>query len=593
MFARPAAKRERKAAVPWLALGSTLALTLLLSAFILRQWPSFGKVSYVYRGGKMETAELPLSVPTQGENLSVLVPLRLGLFHPALYRVKADDCLQDLFINDVRVPRERTDFCDYSKGRILNLAPYLRRGENLMQFNIRDHGGMGGVDIRPSPGDPLPLALSLTLFIGAAAALFLLRRPLGHWLLPTAVSAAAFSVHFLYWMGTTFTTRGYDTEGHVEYVQYVLNNARIPPASEGWEYYQPPLYYFFAALWGKAGAMLSLPLSGSLQLLSLFLSLLSAACIFWIGTALFDARRERWGFSLFLASSLLLPGMVFFTPRINNDVLALTLSLLCLGLLLRWWRKPERRGAWVGVSVVLSLGILTKSTTLPLVAAALLLLLLSPVPWKKKWFLGGLSLAVILLFTDWLFLYRFIFEGARGLVGNAGNLSSGLLLKNTVAGFVRFNPLFLLGHPYNNPWDDAYGRQYLWEYLYRSAFTGEWSFGNAVRPLVSALHLLGLYALALALIGIVRHFRQEARRSLPLLLTVLVLLGAFLYNRLSVPYACSQDFRFIAPAAVPLAYYAVRGALALPRRLRIVALVMLSALPLGSAAFLLALVFGM
>ncbi|MEK7218139.1 MAG: glycosyltransferase family 39 protein, partial [Patescibacteria group bacterium] len=378
----------------------------------------------------------------------------------------------------------------------------------------------------------------------------------------------------------------------IEYVRYLMQHLSIPPASEGWQFYQPPLYYAVGAAWGTVTGFFSAPLPGSLQFFAFLLSLLGIGCVLWIGATLCAVRRERGALALFLASATLLPGIVFFAARANNDVLALALSLLCTALLLRWWRHPERSGLWAGIAVVLSLGILTKSTTLPLVAAAWLLLLLSPLRWRKKLGLGIVSLAVILLLTDWLFIQRYIVEGNRGLVGNLGNLHSGLRLRNFPSAFLRFNPLFLFGHPYNNPWDDASGRQFLWEYVFRSAFSGEWSFGPGLRPLVSALHALGLFALSLAPVGILRRPRQELRRSLPLLLLLAMFLAAIAAIRFTAPYGSSQDFRYIAPAAVPLAYFAVRGALALPRRLRQFALALLAAVPLGSAAFVLALVFG-
>ncbi len=44
---------------------------------------------------------------------------------------------------------------------------------------------------------------------------------------------------------------GFDVRGHLEYIQYVRENWRIPLAHEGWQMYQAPLYYMAAAslLW--------------------------------------------------------------------------------------------------------------------------------------------------------------------------------------------------------------------------------------------------------------------------------------------------------------------------------------------------------
>jgi hypothetical protein len=49
--------------------------------------------------------------------------------------------------------------------------------------------------------------------------------------------------------------------GHIDYVQYMFTHWSVPPAQGGWEFYQPPLYYFLSALWMQAGQLLGRPLS--------------------------------------------------------------------------------------------------------------------------------------------------------------------------------------------------------------------------------------------------------------------------------------------------------------------------------------------
>jgi hypothetical protein len=40
---------------------------------------------------------------------------------------------------------------------------------------------------------------------------------------------------------------GFDRDGHLDYVQYILEKKALPLADEGWQMYQPPLYYLLAA----------------------------------------------------------------------------------------------------------------------------------------------------------------------------------------------------------------------------------------------------------------------------------------------------------------------------------------------------------
>ena len=42
---------------------------------------------------------------------------------------------------------------------------------------------------------------------------------------------------------------GFDATSHLQYVSYVEHNKALPSASEGWEMFQPPLYYIISAIW--------------------------------------------------------------------------------------------------------------------------------------------------------------------------------------------------------------------------------------------------------------------------------------------------------------------------------------------------------
>ncbi len=59
-----------------------------------------------------------------------------------------------------------------------------------------------------------------------------------------------------------YTRSGFDWSGHVDYIRYVATNWRVPVATEGWEMFQPPLYYFLSAIVYKLfGGQAAEPLS--------------------------------------------------------------------------------------------------------------------------------------------------------------------------------------------------------------------------------------------------------------------------------------------------------------------------------------------
>src|SRR5262249_55626125 len=41
---------------------------------------------------------------------------------------------------------------------------------------------------------------------------------------------------------------GFDRDGHLEYIEYLLQKKSLPLANEGWQMYQPPLFYVLSAL---------------------------------------------------------------------------------------------------------------------------------------------------------------------------------------------------------------------------------------------------------------------------------------------------------------------------------------------------------
>src|SRR5262249_28592869 len=45
-----------------------------------------------------------------------------------------------------------------------------------------------------------------------------------------------------------FDGRGFDFEGHLDYLRYVDLSAALPLANQGWQFYQPPAYYVISVV---------------------------------------------------------------------------------------------------------------------------------------------------------------------------------------------------------------------------------------------------------------------------------------------------------------------------------------------------------
>ena len=577
-----------------------LLLGLCLYAFLWKQTVlEFGAVSYRYDKNPKQTSSMPLSVDSDGSILTGSVHLHLMPIHSTHFTIVADDCLSQLTINTKVFPNDPDTPCDYTQKRPVDLRNYLKSGENTLRFVIQDSGGKGGIDIQPSSVDPVVMLRELLLFAIIALGIFIIVRHVPK--LRGSVLPKIFFVGVIlrwsYFLATPSSVRSYDSGAHVDYIFYVLRQWNIPATSQGWESYQPPLYYFLSALWLQLTNILGL--SGfSAETRTQFLSVLFSVGAFlvalWIGFMLYPEEKQKGKLLLFGSLMATIPALLLMSPRIGNDSLFHLLAFLAFALLLRWWNTKGRisRRFWIASCITIALGILTKSNMLPILAIAWILLVFKKTGWKEKVMLFGISAAILLLLTDWLYLLRFLTEGSLSIVGNVGNLSSGLLLKSSLPHLLAFPPLLILQQPFNDPWADALGRQYFLTYLFRSAFFGEFSFSPLLH-LAQGMLALALIAIPIFVFGISRDLMKNARRSLPLAIAFIVLIASHFAFRIHAPFSPSEDFRFSILMVIPVIAFVIDGAYALPKWLRRLGLGVIWLLVLACTAFFILIPFVM
>jgi hypothetical protein len=146
--------------------------------------------------------------------------------------------------------------------------------------------------------------------------------------------------------------------------------------ARNYECSQPPLYYMLAGFWWYVGQWFGLE-GGHLLYWLRFLNILLVAALVWLG---YITTRVIFPDNPFLRISV--PVLMAFLPQtafysIDNDVL----SPLCLGVaffFLVKWLRPEiprvRSGAMMGLA--LAVAFLTKMSNLPLLAVALVVVVL-------------------------------------------------------------------------------------------------------------------------------------------------------------------------------------------------------------------------
>ncbi|MBV8063761.1 MAG: hypothetical protein JOY51_09200 [Nevskia sp.] len=574
---------RRYASIVALAFASLLGLSLVL-------WLEFPPQTATQQlaHGYSSPVVMPWSFGEISNGNRLNVQLRLHWFSPRRWTIIPDDRLTALKVNGRDVPLDGVrpgGLTDWRHGFDIDLSPWLHRGDNQLEFTVDNYWASGGIVLRPLPGwRTLPMAAWLLPWLLALARLFRLRRS------QLLILAASLLVLASYWGATDWTVRNYDVlrydgSGHLGYVGYVAHKLHLPPPNEGWEYFQPPLYYLAgAALWRWAD-WLELPPAEALQGLALafwLVFLVASAAALRIGL-----RRSTAALGLATAALALWPSGVIHGLRLGNDPPFYAAAAVATWFMLRWWRGGRPHHLY-GMALAIAAALLCKTSASALLAAAALLfgLRLLRGRWRSLRAWGqGLVAGAIMLAGVGLSLWRGLWYWWHGqiaswLIGNIGTLDDSLRVPQGFRYFIPLDIPVFLTSPWVDTRDDATGRTNFWNFLLRSALTGEFSFDDRTLRIVSwgwGALLLGLLFLLLARLGKLRWAPAAAWRETPWIALSLLWLASILTVRIQYPFSCEADFRFILPILVPFLIACVRNGAA--------ARLLLTVLAGGSVAF--------
>lgn len=344
--------------------------------------------------------------------------------------------------------------------------------------------------------------------------------------------------------------RQHDVEGHREYVEFVGQHVCLPAVQQGWETWQPPLYYIVAAAW--RGLFVSLPQLDSFRCVQW----LAAGC-YLATVALAMIAFRRLGFNdveacAGLAVLALMPAHVFFAARINNDVI---LPLLGGGVFLATAalvQTGERR--WqVWLAGLLVAALVAKGSSLAIVGGALAVVFWSEcrrTGWRNalvRTYLTGLP-AGLWQIGWWA---RNAMQTGDPLYVNAA-LPDELRVPAALWSRLLSFPIgdFLCGaFYYDEPIRNSYVAAMITSVLY-----GEYDMGD-VAFRCAALLRWGCVGLLLILLGgAAAHVRDEVKTAWRICLCLAVCQAAIAMTyAIQYPFACNQNARFLGQAFVPFA----------------------------------------
>lgn len=499
------------------------------------------------------------------------------------FRITPDDELISIKLNGETVSLDnisKEERRNYSSGFLLTLDNLKPNQANQFEFLLANESNPTGFNIQTTQRCTklqliaifcvlLSYALFLTSYlrISAAQKLFFI---------------ITLAISILYLSKTDERTRTFDVfegGGHKDYIEYLIKNHTFPNPGEGWEYHQPPFYYLSAAII-KSAAQIS-NMSGYLwgQLLALFYW-----CVFLVSSlASLRLVFRRKTVPLLVASVALClwPAGIIHSIRVGNDVPLYAFYGLTFYYTLKWWRSRQTSplfwaSFWMAASILTKSNGLAAAATLGILFCCHLymvartpsrLSLQKHKTIKDIAIVGGLfALALILNFGDNVYYYL---NGTTHdwLLSNVGTtINQGLKVNNDVKNYFIFDLSTYLQHPFISTWDDQYGRQYFWNFLWRSSLSSEfffygnymdfWGVANGILLLL-AISSTFIYALQKQPAMTLTRFKYNIYKNLPWLFALIFPFIFLLAYRIKVPLSCNTDFRYIYPVLLSMLFFAV------------------------------------
>lgn len=566
---------------PWLI---TVAL-VLLSLFALMQVAALRDITVEnarlsVNDGAHENITLPLKRSIVGE-YTVEVTISPATLASKKLQIIPDDQLlsvnlngEDISLRDFPPHQLR----DYTKGISLEL-PKLKTGhENILLVRVQNSSNPAGLDIRPLPD------ASITASLAAAAALALMAFALIRHL-PVSrgqlfLLAGSLIASLVYLSHTSPSTRTFDVYeggGHRDYIEYLIEHKVTPPPGDGWEYHQPPAYYLIGAI-SKSVLPLA-PLHGDYwgQLLALWLwTIFLVASLATLRLAL---RKSTLALMIASLAICLWPSGIIHSIRIGNDLAIYAFYALAFFYCLRWW-KAKATADLTWACVWASLALLSKSNALAVwgVIGVLLLVRIAHLLLRRQRnvnaaktirhyiLIPGLifSLTLVANFGDNVWHYV---QGTSNdwLLSNVSDtIHPGLKVANQPANYLIFDLATFIEKPFISTWEDQYGRQYFWNFVWRSSLTAEFFFyekGMEIWGIVNGILLLMMLG-GIMIYGIQRNtvlshglWKRAFIRNLPWIFALILPFLLLLAYRIKVPLSCNTDFRYIYPVLLPLVFF--------------------------------------
>ena len=381
--------------------------------------------------------------------------------------------------------------------------------------------------------------------------------------------------------------QAFDGFPHFSYVWFMAEEWRVPLATTGWEFFQPPLYYWFmAAIWDAMAPVDPVWRLRTGTMIVAMLGLSLALVAGWI------VRREmpsdRIAQLLAIGLMLFVPVHLYTAGFIGNENLTAVVCAWALLTLVATLRQPTVLRAGL-LGFTLGLAMLTKFTGLVVVAGAFGTLGLRAIvrrSWKVDGRTAAIAAAIMLMMSGWFYARNIVHYGTPFKMSREefflqryeGVQSRG---QRGFLEYVLFDPMILRRPEWPRGVALAGGRMTEYSAMRESVPTGLYAntwfdgYGGWVLPKVTqseaarragqVLLTLGLVPTALMAIGFCRAVRRIWREGwddtlVAMLLTFGAMMVVVVQGTRAVPLHAAVKATYLMPASVVFAYWLALGA---------------------------------
>ena len=353
---------------------------------------------------------------------------------------------------------------------------------------------------------------------------------------------------------TPIDKRQHDMEknvGHLAYIETIYNTGKLPEHNK-WQFYQQPLHHIISAGWLKVAEKLGINFEKAEEGIQILTVTYSVAIIIISYFILKELGIEDKLKLLVITIIAVHPTFIILSGSINNDILMIMFTFFGILYLIKWYQNSSMKNTII-LAITTGLIALTKISG-TIIAVPILYIFIDKF-WKdyfneeskkvvvKKYILKFLVFGIIALGIGLSFSIRnlILFNQSIFYVPKAGQAvycGDRSLLDR----FTLFSKEWLKVFAY--PTEDCN----VWSYVIRSSIFGEYHLEN-INVISASLLILNTTIIIISLIYLIKLLvtkgkTMEIKMIIVFWITQILM---FLYSNITMPYACTMDFRYIVP----------------------------------------------